>query len=349
MIWSFFKKKVLSIDLGSLNIKIIEAFSKNGKVEITNFGFISVIELARYQELTNQSYILEENLGFILKNFLKDAKIYTKNVYLNINAPYIFPASFIIPNVPEKNLPQVVRYESQKQIPISIDEVETEFRYSPLELENKQKSWLIFLSAVSKSYLKKLENLASLLKLKFTGYSFEYFNFENYFSKTNGNFVVIDIGHSYSTFNLIKDGVAIYGNKLKLRGYDYLTSIINLTNYPEKDALNFIIKRGLLFSPEEKELAINAENFLKNVGSITENEIKKVENSFLLRINKIYWTGGICLLNGFKEKIMKILPNYQQEIFVTSDFVEGEKFKLLKERSTIFSQAAGVLIKKILK
>lgn len=346
MIFSFFNKRFLGIDLGSINIKVVEGIKTRNQLEITNFG---VIPIVNFKEILSSSYILEENLASVLRDFIKETKMQAKNVFFNVPAPYIFSSTFFVPNIPEKNLPQVIRFESQKQIPLSLDEIEIEYSYLQTENENQLKQWLVFLSAVPKSHFKKIENLCSLTNLKFGGYSFEHFNIEPYFWKKSGNFIIVDLGHSYSSLVLLKEGKIIYVDKLKIRGYDFLDSIMNLTNYPENQVLDLVLDRGFNFNPEEKELKDLVNNFLNSISSTVENEIHKLENNFLLNIEKIYWTGGLCILKGFKEKIIEKLSSYQNEILSPSDFVVGEKFQLLKEKSTIFSQAVGILMRKFLR
>ncbi len=343
---SLLSQNFLSIDFGSMNIKIVEGLKKENSLEIAHFGIIPIVS---FKEISLSSYILEENLASLIKEFLKTAKAKANHVIFNVPTPYVFATSFLVPYIPEKSLPQVVRFESQKQIPLSLEEIEIEFRYIEIQPENQAKQWLVFLAAVPKSYLQKLENVASLIKLKFSGYGIEYFNLEPYFWGRTGNFVVFDLGHSYSTLHLIKNGVTIYGNKLKIRGYDYLDSIMKITQYSEEEVLSLISKRGFLFNPEEKELKYLAENFLNNLSGMIQAEIEKLENNFLLKIDKIYWSGGIPLIPGFKEGVLHRLSQYQQEILLPSEIVKGDKFKLLKEKSAIFSQPVGLLFRKLLR
>lgn len=343
MILPFFEKRFLSIDLGSLNIKVIEGVVKKDKIEVVNFGMVPILS---FKDLATPSYILEENLSFILSSFFKEAKIKSKNALYIITAPYIFAVNFLVPNIPERSLPQVIRFESQKQIPLSLDEIELEYRYLQFETEGEKK-WLVFLSAVPKNYLKKLDNLSELMKIKNAGYSLEYFNFEPYFQRRTGSFLIVDLGHSYSTINLIKEGRIIYGNKLKIRGYDLLDSLMKIMQMSEEDSLTVLKKRGFLFTPEERDLKNLADNFLNNIANTLQKEIEKLENSFLLRVEKIYFTGGMSILPGFKEGLAQRISSFQQEILNPSEFVSGEKFKRLGEKSTIFSQALGVLLRKI--
>lgn len=345
MILSFFEKRFLGIDFGSINIKIVEGKKKKDRIEITNFGIIPIIN---FKEIFSSSYILEENMAAILKDFFKETKMLAKETIFNIPIPYTFSANFLIPNIPEKSLPQIIRFESQKQIPLSFNEVETEYNCLQITTENQEKQWLIFLVAVPQSYLKKLRNISSLLNVKFYKYSSEQFNLEPYFRQKIGNFVVIDIGHSYSTLYFIREGKTVYASKLKVRGYDFLNSIMSLTQYSEDRVLNLVLEKGFLFNPEEKDFKNLAEGFLNGLVSTVNNEIMKLEDNFLLRIDKVYFTGGLCILPGFREEIMKRLTRFQQDILLPSDFVGGEKFTLLKDKSAIFSQAVGVLLKKLL-
>jgi Tfp pilus assembly PilM family ATPase len=341
----FFEKNFLGIDLGSINTKIVEISKEKNSCEVLNFGVIPIIN---FKEVSSYSYILEEQIGSMISEFLKAAKVKARDAFLSIPAPYVFSVNFFVPDIPEKSIPQVIRFESQKQIPLSLEEIELEYRYLHFEIENQPRQWLIYLVAIPKNYIKKVQSIAEVAKLKVSGYSSEYFNFEPYFKNRLGTHLVIDFGHSYSLLILIKNGQVIYGNKLKIRGYDFLDTIMNLINYSEEEVLNLVYKKGLRFSPEEKELQGLANNFLNNITNILPLEIEKLENNFFVKIDKIYWTGGLSILPGFKEEMLSRFSKYQQEILLPYELFKGEKFMNLKEKGTIFSHALGVVFRKIM-
>jgi type IV pilus assembly protein PilM len=341
----FFGKRILGIDLGSINTKVVEIVKKKDSFEVVNFG---VIPIVNFKEITSYSYILEENITQMLIEFLQASKAKTKEVILSIPAPYVFSVNFLVPDIPEKSLPQVIRFESQKQIPLGLEEIELEYRYFHFEVENQSKQWLVYLVATPKSYLKRLQSITEIAKLKLIGYSSEYFNLEPYFKDRLGTYAILDLGHSYSVLILIKNGKVIYGNKLKIRGYDFLDSVSNLTNFSEEETLNLIYKKGFRFLPEEKELYDLANNFLNNIVNLIPSEIERLENSFFLKIDKIYWTGGLSILPGFKEEMLLRLSKYQQEILLPYELCKGEKFVNLNEKGTIFSQSAGAVLRKLM-
>jgi Tfp pilus assembly PilM family ATPase len=342
----FFEKKILGIDLGSINTKIVEVIKKKDFFEVVNFGIIPIVN---FKEIAASSYILEENVGRMLSEFLQASKSKAKEVVFSIPASYVFSVNFLVPDIPEKSLPQIIRFESQKQIPLSLEEIELEYRYFHFEVENQPKQWLVYLVATPKSYLKKLQSIAEIAKLKLSGYSSEYFNLEPYFYNRLGTYAVVDFGHSYTLLILIKNGKVIYGNKLKIRGYDFLDSVINLINYSEEETLNLISKKGFHFLPEEKELQGLANNFLHNIFNILSLELEKLENTFFLKTDKIYLTGGLLTLPGFKEEILSKLSKYQQEILLPYELFKGEKFINLQEKGTIFTQALGVVFQKLMR
>jgi type IV pilus assembly protein PilM len=345
MIIPFFEKRILGIDLGSINTKIVEVIKKKDYFEVVNFGVIPTIN---FKEIASYSYILEENIARMLSEFLQVSKAKTREVILSIPAPYVFSVNFLVPDIPERSLPQVIRFEAQKQIPLGLEEIELEYRYFHFEVENQPRQWLVYLVATPKSYLKRLQSIIEIAKLKLVGYSSEYFNLEPYFKDRLGTYVILDLGHSYSLLILIKNGRVIYGNKLKIRGYDFLDSVSNLTNYSEEETLDLVYKKGFRFLPEEKELQDLANNFLNTVTNLLTLEIERLENSFFLKIDKIYWTGGLSILPGFKEEMLSGLSKYQQEILLPYELFKGEKFANLKEKGTIFSHALGVVFRKLM-
>jgi Tfp pilus assembly PilM family ATPase len=342
---SFFEKRILGIDLGSINTKIVEIVKKKDSLEVVNFG---VIPIVNFKEIASYSYILEETIGRMISEFLQASNAKAKEVILSLPATYIFSVNFLVPDVPEKSLPQIIRFESQKQIPLGLEEIELEYRYFRFEVENQPRQWLVYLVATPKSYLKRLQSIAEIAKLKLVGYSPEYFAFEPYFGDRLGTYAIVDLGHSYSLLVLIKNGRVIYGNKLKVRGYDFLDLVSNVTNYSDEETLDLIYKKGFRFLPEEKELQNLVNNFLNNIVNLLSSEIERLENSFFLKIDKIYWTGGLSILPGFKEEMLSRLSKYQQEILLPYELFKGEKFVNLKEKGTIFSQALGVVFRKLM-
>jgi type IV pilus assembly protein PilM len=341
----FLEKRILGIDLGSINTKIVEVVRKKDSFEIVNFGIIPIIN---FKESASYIYILEEQIGKMISEFISVSKVKAKEAVLNIPAPYVFSVNITVPNIPEKSLPQIIRFESQRQIPLGLEEIELDYRYVNFETETQFRQWLVYLVATPKNYLEKIKTILDIAKLKFGGYYPEYLAFETYFKNRTGVQAVIDLGHSYSVLSLIKDGKVIFGNRLKIRGYDWLDSVMRLTNYSEEEVLNFVYKKGFYFTPEEKELKELADNFLNITAEIISRELEKIENSFLLRIDKVYWTGGLSILPGFKEKIASRLFKYQQEVLLPTGLFRGDKFMGLKERGTIFSQALGVAFQKLM-
>jgi len=339
------EKKYLGIDIGSFSIKIVEVvYRKNSVLEVTNFGVIPIIN---FKQVFKISQLVEESLASIIKEFLSATKISTSEAVFNVIAPYVFPVNFLTPSIPERSLPQVIKFEAQKQIPINVEETEIEYRYIPFQSET-QKNWLIFLTATPKTYFQRYENLARLTKLKIAGLGVEFFNLEPFFSLEKGDYICFDLGHSYSSVYLIRDGKVIYGAKINLRGFDFLEGLMNLTKLPEEKLVAFVQKRGFNYNPEERELLSFSSNFINNLASTINNEIDKIVNKFLVYPKMIYFTGGLTILPGFRENLAPKFTRYPYDILDLTSFVQGEKFKLLKEKSTIFSQALGVVFRKIL-
>jgi len=317
---------------------------KSGSLEVVNFGMIPIIN---FKEVYSVSKVLEESLASVLKEFLESFKIKTNDAIFSLPTPYLLPASFFVPNIPERSLPQVVKFESQKQIPLALEEVEIEFRYLDFEKDG-QKNWLVFLTAVPKTYFQKIENIAHLAKLKVKGYGAEFFNLEPFFILNKGTYFAFDLGHSYSNLFVIKNDKVIYATKISIRGYDYLDSIMNFTKFTEEKTVEFVQRRGFNFNPEEKELKNFSDSYMDNIARTIEGEILRTEDKLLVKPEKIYLTGGLVVLAGFKEKFAQRFSRYPFEILDISSFVKGEKFVALKEKSTLFTQALGIVFRKIM-
>ena len=341
MILPFLKKKILGIDLGSFRIKAVEVKKNNNHIEVINFGIIPIIN---FKEIISYSYILEESISLALKDFLKTINSKTSTVCLSIQPVYTFSANFVIPNVPEKDLTNVIYFESQKQIPLSLDEVNIEYRYIPIESREGGNQWMVYVVGTPKNYFAKLKSILEVNKLKLINAKPEYFNFEPFFLNKTGNYIIIDLGHSYSIICLIINGKVVYGNKLKLGGYYFLDKIKSITGYSEEEVLDFVAKKGFKFLPEEEDLELITNDFIDNI-LIKQilDEINKIENNFLTQIDKVFWTGGLIFLPGAKEMIFNKIQKYQHELLLLSENVTGEKFNNLGNYQSIFIHALGCI------
>jgi type IV pilus assembly protein PilM len=344
MVFSFlknlFSKSIVAIDPGSINIKVVEGINKKGKVEIKNFGMASLSTTFT----TDTSHIFEENLASILNKIITTAKITSKNFLFVVPANFSFFTDFTLPKISEKSLPNAIRFEAQRFVPFSLNDVILDYRYFLQELPGEEPKYFVFITTIPKNYIQRMQSVANLVKGKAVNFASEIFALEKYFLNQLTTNLVVNIGHGYTIFLGIYKGQVVYAQKSQLGGNILVSSLAQVLKVNKDRAILHLKERGFYFPPEEGEVSTIVDSFFNNLGRETKRVISTLEDKLVTRINQVFWTGGLTTLRGFLDKIRPNLSEYPQTILNPSDFVEGDKFKKLGEKSSIFSVCVGALI-----
>ena len=110
-----FKKKILSIDFGGKEVKIVEGQVLNKAINIKKTFAISLPN-----EVYRDGEILDENqLASLIKDYLKENKVRTELAYGVINSSQIITRNISLPRVPEREIPSVIKYQIEDLFPLA--------------------------------------------------------------------------------------------------------------------------------------------------------------------------------------------------------------------------------------
>lgn len=356
MLYNFFimfnifgSKKILGIDLGSKNIKIVELEKYKKSFILNNYIIIEIESSEQIASLLETSQIYEENLAKVLESGLKEFK--TKEIVYSIPALYYFYTNFSLPYIPINALKNAINFEYRKYIPVSYEKFQIEWRnikYSPFNLEGQDK-WFIFFTAIPESYLNKIENISQLIRVRLKKAYPEFFTLEPFFRDNKENIILIDIGYSYSFAILINQDKVIYAQKFKLTIKNIIDTLTILLNINHKEAENFFIKKGFNILPEEIDLKKTIDEIISNFSLEILKLKESCENNFNLKINLVYLTGGLSQASGLLDVLSPKLSNISLVIFnpLEKIIIPGNNIKNLSKGS-ILVQAMGSCLKFLL-
>lgn len=113
-------RKVLSIDFGSKEIKVIE-----GKYSKNNLQIFKAISIPVESHFYKDGRILDKDmLSILLKDSLKENKISTDLAYGIINSSNIITREITIPKVPEKDIASIIGYQLDDYLPVDPEDYE---------------------------------------------------------------------------------------------------------------------------------------------------------------------------------------------------------------------------------
>src|SRR5699024_804690 len=230
---SFLNKKVVSIDLGSYETKIVEGRVKNKKIEIDKyFSFLTPVKT--YE---NGYIINKELLSYSLKEELSKNEIRTKNAYMSIKSSSVFTREIILPNVGKEEIDGILKYKLEEYLPIETNEYIVQYRTMGKTEEKHGKKQNILLMANPKEIveghfclLKNIDLEPRVLDFqsnsitKLIDYSS---TINNKYETEEKIFALIDLGHNSTNITILKDGYMQVARIIDIGGKDLKKDIIN--------------------------------------------------------------------------------------------------------------------------
>lgn len=337
----FGAKKVIGIDLGSKNLKIVEVSKYKDTFVLDNYIIIEIQAENRLGSILETSQIFVETLGRLIGDSIKGFK--SKEVIFVSPILYSFSTYFSLPHMPLNTLKNAVRYESKKYLPLEETEFYIEYRnleYRSL-IEGQSERWFIFFTALPLNFVEKLQRASKIAKLKYLGVDIEYFSHESFFKNSKNIVLLVNIGYSYSYFAIIWEGKVLLAQKMKFNLKEVVRSLANILNVNIEEAENFFINKGFKILPEEEDLKILFNSLIESLVGEINRVVGFLKENFDKKIDKIYFTGGIALADNFLDFLASKLQNIPIFIFNPSDFILIGEGIQNKENLPVLSTAIG--------
>ncbi|CAH2214672.1 type IV pilus assembly protein PilM [Tepidibacter aestuarii] len=314
-----FNNKVLSIDIGNKNIKIV--LGKQNKNNV-------IVEKAMVIETPPNSYkdgnILDiENLKSVINRYIQNENIKTKKTICTVQSTSIIKREITLPVAKkEEEMNTMVRFEIEQYLPIIFDDYVIEYKILETFIEEDIKKGRITVAALPKTiaedYLKLIKELdltpvaldmnsnsvSKLCESKVT------INDEN--SSLDKTVVVIDIGHNYINLNMISNGILEFSRIIPVGSNEIDINIANMLNLSLEEAE----KRKIENSNLNHENGLVSLEMLNDIVKDSVNTwIQEIRRLFRYyenikrenKIEEIYLYGGGSDIKGLEDHFKKEL------------------------------------------
>lgn len=236
-----FGKKVISIDFGGNEIKVIEGQAAKNSISISK-----AFSLKLPQDVYFDGEILNKDvIASLVKEELKKNKIRTDKVHGIINSSEIITRAVSLPKVPEKDLPSVIRYQLDEMLPVDSDDYIVNSLILGYFTEDGADKVNVLLIGIPKNMV--LEHL-DLIKeiglrpeiLDHQGNAIakllNHNSLVNEFYNTSEMVVAsIDIGYSNSKLTIAKEGAVLVTRVLDTGIKTIINNISSLYDYTEEE------------------------------------------------------------------------------------------------------------------
>lgn len=303
-------KNIISIDLGSYEVKIIEAKINNNSIQVSKAISLLTPEGSYEDGHIKNAIVLRE----AIRTELKKHKISSKTAYLTIKSTAIITREIPFPIVDTKELDGMLKFQLAEYLPMDISRYVVQYKIIGKVFDGEKEKLNVLIVAIPKDIVEKHYYLLSDLNLKpeILDYQSNSASKLIWFTDTindqifvsDKTIAAIDLGYSNTNVSIIKNGKLQTSRAIEVGGEDLDNNILNLFDFT-KEELNE--KKYSIQDVSEIRGEYSDYNRLINVTKNTILSIiekletiikyyvsKEIENE----VNMILLYGGLSEING---------------------------------------------------
>lgn len=320
-----FNQRLLSIDIGSKNIKLIQGIQKSNKLVVEKaFTLETPKESFQDGSITNIKAISE-----MLLQALNSIKIKAKKVVFSTKSTAVITRIIEVPMARPKEMDDIIKFEMEQYLPINFEDYILKYKQLDEVKSEDGNKWRVSVAVYPKKMAEEYLSLAK--KIKLTPYALDLtsncinklfmkdtlINSDNYSLKET--VVVIDLGYDYIELNIISNGILEF-TRILSGGGSYLDANIASQLYiEEKEAESKKIRKGDL-NTSNSEGNLEQDMINNSIRLVVDRWIREIDRMLDYfrnsnkdkKISKIYIYGGSSGLKGLT-RYMEALLNIKVE------------------------------------
>lgn len=342
---------ILGIDIGSSTIRAVELEKHGEQEKLKNYAVISLLPAYKrpISDTGKQKFLLASTeIAHILSSILLEAKIQTKRAVFSIPDLATFFTSFVLPPMSRDEMPQAVRFEARRHVPLPLSEVTLDWLVTKGKVsDHKIDDLEILLAAVPNTTIDQYAKIAELCGLELISLEAEIFGLFRALVKENHTVIgLIEIGGQSTSCSIVDKKTIKLSHSFDIAGNNLTEQLSKSLNLEYQEAENLKKVQGILNSAQ------NTKKILTPLLDLILVEVDKVARSFYQHEGKEIETyilaGDSALLPGLKQYFSKSLG---KEVNIAQPFVDmvypPVLEEIVKEVGPGFSVAAGMALKEL--
>lgn len=321
-------QRFLGIDIGSSSIRVVELSGWAGRRNLENYGEVTAEALFKkpFRTFEKSTLLLStKDISRAIKAITEESQMKARRAVFSIPDFSSFFTTFELPPMTEEEVPQAVRAEAKRHVPLPLGEVVLDWQIINKPKRNKTESLKVLLVAVPNEIINQYQRIAANLNLQLIALEAEVFGLIRSLTKKEEKGVIglIDIGARSTSCSIIEKRMLRVSRSFDLSGDDLTERISKGLSVEPKKAEELKNKYGITLQ-EGKEN--NVKEILSPLIDIIIREIDKIFMAFYLKekkeVEKVILAGGSAFLPGlleyFKERFSKkevVIANPFSKIF----------------------------------
>ena len=357
----FGKKRYTAIDIGSHNISVADIREAgNGKLRVLNVAKRNV----PYETVVNGIVKDTSVIANRLQEIFSESGIKPGTILTTVSNDSLIVRNVTLPNMSEKELANVIRWEIEDYIPFSAEYARLDYKI----LEKSEEEMEILLIAVKEEVVRSFEEPFDILNLKPNVINIQpmaLLSIIQYQGELDAPVAILEIGAAGSRI-VIGDKKNVYlSRSFTTGGYEFSEAIIETMGFNYENAEERKKEVGLRSEVGKEETEESIEPIdIEDLGSSTSgsgtmlplayniaDELNRSLDFFSRKkieqgVSKIYITGGSSKLKGLKELLESETNHEIEHIRPFNDFLT--EFEIVEEDAPHYSVALGLAASEVL-
>lgn len=311
------KQRVIALDIGAYNIKVVEGKENKKGVIIDKYFTIRTPTGV----LEDGSIVDKDLLHYIISEELKKKKVKTKNVYLTVNSSKILTREITIPKVDEDDIESFLKFQIEEYIPVSMDKYIIQHKVLETFYEDNIEKMNLLIIAIPKDMVEDYFDLLKSLNLnplvmdyqpnsiaKLIQYSSL---INNTYPTEDITFANIDIGYDSTKISIIKNGNILVSRIIEVGGSYIDQSILNFNETSFEEIEDEKLKIEDINRADKDSNRHTVTDIIRTSMILLSEKIEMIFRFYLSRrpdnnINIILITGGASNINGLDNMFSNI-------------------------------------------
>ncbi|HEX9722344.1 MAG TPA: type IV pilus assembly protein PilM [Candidatus Paceibacterota bacterium] len=291
-------KTYVGIDVGSSALRVVEIAGWGDRRTLKNYGELRIRTLydKPFRSFEKNALLLStHDIARAIRGIIEETGIKEKNAIFSISDYSSFFTDFELPPMDEKELPDAVRFEARRHVPLPLSEVVLDWQLVE-KRKKKQDPFRVLLVAVPKEVIHHYEEIARLAKLKLVVIEPEVFGgIRVHLKEEKYPAVLMDIGSHTTTVSIVYKGLLRMSHSIDTGGNSFTERVARAfsLNYDEAEekkqaeGMNIVSGNVRILVPVADAMLLETKKLLEN--------FKRQEPS---EVRKIVLSGGAASLKG---------------------------------------------------
>jgi len=316
-------QRFLGVDIGTSAIKAVEVSSWAGRKKLESYGEIPASVLYKEPFRTSEKNTLlfsNKDIARAIQAVIEESEIKSKHIAFSVPDFSTFFTNFELPPMTERELPQAIKAEARRHIPLPLTEVALDWQIIPqVPSINQSKNIRVLLVAVPNETINQYKMIAKELELEMIALEAEVFGTVRSLisEKERGTIALVDIGDRSTSCSIIYRGLLRSSHSFDVSGGNFVERLSRSLSVDFLESKELMRKNGIVGGePGTKEVSVK--DSLEPAINLMVNEIGDTFETFKSKegvdVEKVILSGGVSCMPGLLDYFKKHFTGKEIEL-----------------------------------